>query len=95
MCVVCHALGRGLCVLWAESRRVKGLPKRQAQWAARVLRLELFICFTLGLTTFIATRFRKEVDGFVIEKVTFEAFLWVGCHGVALFRPRSGPPSTW
>ena len=51
--LVCKTLSRGLYVLWMESRRVRGLPKRQVEWAARVLRLELLICATLGVTTFL------------------------------------------
>ena len=51
--LVCRTLCRGLYVLWLESRRVRGLPKKQVEWAARVLRVELFICATLGATTFL------------------------------------------
>lgn len=51
--IVSRTLCRGLRVMWIESRRVRGLPRRQVQWAAKVLRMELVICATLGVTTFM------------------------------------------
>ena len=51
---VSSCLFTGLHLLVLEASRVRGLPRQQTLWAARVLRMEMIICTLLGLTTFFA-----------------------------------------
>jgi len=51
---ISSCLVTGLHILLMEARRVRGLPRQQTMWAARVLRMELVICIVLGVTTFFA-----------------------------------------
>eukprot|EP00435_Cladocopium_sp_Y103_P071833 s163_g38.t1 len=51
---ICSVLSKGLQILVLEAKRVKGLPRRQTIWAARVLRLELVLCAIVGFTTFFS-----------------------------------------
>eukprot|EP00434_Breviolum_minutum_P006895 symbB.v1.2.006084.t1/scaffold350.1/size222032/2 len=81
--MVSRTLSRGLYVLWMESRRVRGLPKKQVQWAARVLRLELLICATLGSTTFIvwatinAVKVVQLVDREEYDRIKMKVWFYV------------------
>lgn len=52
---ICTVLAQGLHILMVHKEKVsKGLCRRQTLWAARVLRMELVICFILGITTFFS-----------------------------------------
>lgn len=81
---VSSCLFTGLHLLVLEASRVRGLPRQQTLWAARVLRMEMIICTLLGLTTFFAwaavlfIRIYELVDqeGYNIIKFTF--WHWCG-----------------
>ncbi|CAE6916950.1 unnamed protein product [Symbiodinium natans] len=45
---ICMILLRSLCRVLGEARRVRGPPRKQANWAGRVLFVELLIWATLG-----------------------------------------------
>lgn len=81
--IVSRTLSRGLHVLWVESRRVRGLPRQQVQWAARVLRMELMICASLGTTTFFVwstinvVKLIQLLDPDEYDRIKMDVWFWV------------------
>ncbi|CAE7327622.1 BPM2, partial [Symbiodinium pilosum] len=49
---VCRSFWRALRLLQIEAGRVRGPPRRQAFWAAKIVCVELLLCMLLGSTTF-------------------------------------------
>ena len=60
--LICRTLSLKLGLLLEETRRVRGPPRRQAIWAAKVVGVEMLICAILGL----AMCFHGVVSGIVL-----------------------------